>query len=116
MGALAEELGVPGVAVGIAHGDEDSFAYHGVTSVENPLPDDGTTLFQFGSTGKTFTSVAILRLVEARTVDLDAPGGSEPKSKLLTAGCNVTPARLPLGAARSCDNSLRLPRSSPDNG
>ena len=34
---------------------------------------DGATLFQFGSTGKTFTSVAILRLVEEGTVDLDAP-------------------------------------------
>ena len=48
---LAEELGIPGVAVGIVHGDDEQFAYHGVTSVENPLPVDGTTLFQFGSTG-----------------------------------------------------------------
>lgn len=70
---LAEELGIPGVAVGIIHGDAEQLAYHGVTSVENPLPVDGTTLFQFGSTGKTFTSVAILRLVEAGKVDLDAP-------------------------------------------
>lgn len=71
--ALAEELGIPGVAVGIVHGDRAEFAYHGVTSVENPLPVDGATLFQFGSTGKTFTSVAILRLVEDGAVDLDAP-------------------------------------------
>ena len=71
--ALAEELGVPGVAVGIVHGDRAEFAYHGVTSVENPLPVDGATLFQFGSTGKTFTAVAILRLVEDARVDLDAP-------------------------------------------
>jgi CubicO group peptidase (beta-lactamase class C family) len=61
------------VAVGVLHGDEEHLAYHGVTSVENPLPVDGDTLFQFGSTGKTFTSVALLRLVEAGTVDLDAP-------------------------------------------
>lgn len=70
---LAEELGVPGVAVGIVQADEEQYAYHGVTSIENPLPIDGTTLFQFGSTGKTFTSVAILRLVEEGKVDLDAP-------------------------------------------
>jgi CubicO group peptidase (beta-lactamase class C family) len=70
---LAEELGVPGVAVGVVHGDEEQYAYHGITSVENPLPVDETTLFQFGSTGKTYTAVALLRLVEAGQVDLDAP-------------------------------------------
>lgn len=71
--ALAEELAVPGVAVGILHGEDEVFAYHGVTSVENPLSVDGTTLFQFGSTGKTYTSVAILRLVQDGRIDLDAP-------------------------------------------
>ena len=55
------------------HADEEQYAYHGVTSIENPLPVDAGTLFQFGSTGKTFTSVAILRLAEAGKVDLDAP-------------------------------------------
>jgi CubicO group peptidase (beta-lactamase class C family) len=70
---LAEELGIPGAAVGIVQADHERYAYHGVTSIENPLPVDGATLFQFGSTGKTFTSVAILRLVEEGTVDLDAP-------------------------------------------
>lgn len=44
-----------------------------MTSVENPLPVDAATLFQFGSTGKTFTSVALLRLVERGEVDLEAP-------------------------------------------
>lgn len=61
------------MAVGVLHGDEERYAFHGITSVENPLPVDEGTLFQFGSTGKTFTSVALLRLVEAGTVDLDAP-------------------------------------------
>ena len=49
------------------------YAYHGVTNVENPLPVDHSTLFQFGSTGKTFTSVAMLRLGRDGRVDLDAP-------------------------------------------
>ena len=44
-----------------------------MTSVENPLPVDEKTLFQFGSTGKTFTATAIMRLVEQGKVDLDAP-------------------------------------------
>ncbi len=44
-----------------------------MTSVENPLPVDAATLFQFGSTGKTYTSVALLRLVERGAVELEAP-------------------------------------------
>lgn len=44
-----------------------------MTSVENPLPVEANTLFQFGSTGKTFTATAMMRLVEAGKVDWDAP-------------------------------------------
>lgn len=69
----AERLEVPGVAVGVYHAGAEHYAFHGVTSVENPLPVDDTTLFQFGSTGKTFTATALLRLVEDGKVDLDAP-------------------------------------------
>ena len=70
---LATALNVPGVAVGVILNGEEAYAYHGVTSVENPLEVDETTLFQFGSTGKTFTATAMLRLVEQGKVDLDAP-------------------------------------------
>jgi 8-oxo-dGTP pyrophosphatase MutT (NUDIX family) len=42
---LAEELNVPGVAVGVFHEERERYAYHGVTNVENPLPVDGSTLF-----------------------------------------------------------------------
>jgi CubicO group peptidase (beta-lactamase class C family) len=70
---LANELDVPGAAVGVVVGDDDHTAFHGVTSVEDPLPVDATTLFQNGSTGKTYTSTAILRLVERGEMDLDAP-------------------------------------------
>ncbi len=73
MRALAEDLDVPGVAVGILHGEDEVFAYHGVTNVEHPLAVDDTTLFQFGSTGKTYTAVAVLRLVQDGRLDLDAP-------------------------------------------
>ena len=69
---LAEELRVPGVAVGLLHDGQEQYAYHGVTSVDNPLPVDERTLFLCGSTTKTFTATAIMRLVEQGLVDLDA--------------------------------------------
>lgn len=69
----AEAAGVPGVAVGVWSGGDASYAFHGVTSIENPLTVDENTLFQFGSTGKTYTGTAIMRLVEDGRIDLDAP-------------------------------------------
>ena len=73
LGELAGALEVPGVAVGVYVDGEEPYAVHGVTSVENPLEVDANTLFQFGSTGKTFTSTALLRLVEQGAFDLDTP-------------------------------------------
>src|SRR5262245_10900164 len=70
---LANELEIPGAMVGVVFGDDDHGAFHGVTSVEDPLPVDEHTLFQNGSTGKTYTSTAILQLVERGEMDLDAP-------------------------------------------
>jgi CubicO group peptidase (beta-lactamase class C family) len=70
---LAGELEVPGVSVGVLHDGAEHYAYAGVTSVENPLPVDEATLFQFGSTGKTFTATAMMRLVDQGKVGLDAP-------------------------------------------
>ena len=64
---------MPGVAVAVYHQGTAHYAFHGVTSIDNPLPVDENTLFQFGSTGKTYTSTAMLRLVERGDVDLDAP-------------------------------------------
>jgi CubicO group peptidase (beta-lactamase class C family) len=71
--ALADELEVPGVAVGVALGEETHIAFHGVTSIEDPLPVDAGTLFQVGSTTKTYTATAILQLAEQGRVDLHAP-------------------------------------------
>lgn len=64
---------VPGVAVGIADGDQTYTAGLGVTSVDNPLEVTDETLFQIGSITKTFTATAIMRLVETGQLDLDAP-------------------------------------------
>ena len=69
----AERLKVPGVAVGIHHTGEDDYAFHGVTSIENPLEVNADTLFQIGSTTKTYTATAAMILVERGKLDLDAP-------------------------------------------
>ena len=69
----AQRLQVPGVAVGVTfEGSEHLFA-HGVTSVDNPLPVTADTLFQIGSTTKTFTATAAMRLVAGGRLRLDAP-------------------------------------------
>ena len=70
---LAEALGVPGAAVGVYHAGRERYAFHGVTSVENPLPVDAETLFQFGSTGKTFTATGVMCLVDRGLLELEAP-------------------------------------------
>lgn len=69
--SLAEELQVPGVAVGLLHEGDEHYAFHGVTSIENPLPVDERTLFLCGSTTKTFTATALMLLVEQGQVALD---------------------------------------------
>ena len=69
----AAELGVPGAIAGVLVDGQEHTAFHGVTSVENPLAVDASTLFQFGSTGKTYTATAVVRLVDQGLLDLDAP-------------------------------------------
>jgi CubicO group peptidase (beta-lactamase class C family) len=59
--------------VGIWHGGEEYVAGFGVTNVNHPLPVDGDTLFQIGSTTKTLTATVAMCLVEAGQLDLDAP-------------------------------------------
>ncbi|MGW2233416.1 serine hydrolase domain-containing protein [Streptomyces sp. NPDC001759] len=71
--AKAKEFDIPGVAVGVRVEGRELFACHGVTSIDNPLPVDRNTLFVLGSVTKTYTATAIMRLVEAGRVDLDAP-------------------------------------------
>ncbi len=84
----AAELGVPGATAGVLLDGQEHTAFHGVTSVENPLAVDASTLFQFGSTGKTFTATAMLRLVDQGKVDLDAPVRTYvPELMLKDAGC-----------------------------
>ena len=67
------DLQVPGAAVGIVAGKDEYAAGFGVTNLDHPLPVDTETLFQIGSTTKTVTATALMRLVEQGKVDLDAP-------------------------------------------
>src|SRR5947207_12215385 len=67
----ASRLEVPGVSVGVLIDGDEEYAFHGVTSLDNPLPVEENTLFQFGSTGKTFTATAMMLLVEQGKVDLN---------------------------------------------
>lgn len=70
---MAAEFGVTGAAAGVLVDGQERYAFCGVTSVDNPLPIEEGTLFQVGSTTKTFTATALLRLVDQGRVDLDAP-------------------------------------------
>lgn len=70
--AEMERLEVPGLAVGVLHDGVMYAGGFGVTNVDYPAPVDADTLFQVGSTSKTFTATALMRLVEAGRIDLDA--------------------------------------------
>lgn len=69
----ARELGVPGIAMGVEHGGQREIVTYGVTGVEHGRPIDEGTLFQIGSTAKTFTATAIMVLVEQGRIELDLP-------------------------------------------
>ncbi len=64
---------VPGVALGIFADGREFSAGFGVTNVRHPLEVNEHTLFQIGSTTKTFTATLAMRLAEAGKLDLDAP-------------------------------------------
>jgi CubicO group peptidase (beta-lactamase class C family) len=65
-------LEVPGLAMGVLHDGVMYTGGFGVTNVTHPLPVDADTLFQVGSTSKTFTATALMGLVERGEADLDA--------------------------------------------
>jgi len=64
---------IPGVAVAIWADGEECVKGYGVTNVDYPMPVDDDTVFRIGSTTKTFTGTAMMRLVDQGKVDLDAP-------------------------------------------
>ncbi|MFC3577811.1 serine hydrolase domain-containing protein [Streptomyces yaanensis] len=71
--ATAAKFGIPGVAVGVWADGRETYACHGVTNTENPLPVDQDTLYLLGSVTKTYTATVLMRLVAEGKVELDAP-------------------------------------------
>jgi len=71
--AAAEKFTIPGVAAAAWADGAETYACHGVTSLEDPRPVDEHTLYSLGSISKTFTATAMMRLVAQGKVDLDAP-------------------------------------------
>jgi CubicO group peptidase (beta-lactamase class C family) len=64
----------PGVIVGIVGADgKTSTRAYGLANVELNVPVSDKTIFQSGSVGKQFTSVAVMLLVEEGKIKLEAP-------------------------------------------
>ncbi len=71
--AAADEVRMPGVAVGVWANGHTTYACHGVTSLENPVPVHRDTVFLVGSMTKTYTATALMSLVADGQVELSAP-------------------------------------------
>jgi CubicO group peptidase (beta-lactamase class C family) len=67
-----ERLQVPGVAVGVISGGHSYAAGFGVTSLDHPLEVTPDTLFQVGSTSKTFAASAVMALADQGLLDVEA--------------------------------------------
>lgn len=69
--ACMESSHVPGVSIGMTIKGEVFTAGLGITSAANPLPVTAETLFQIGSTTKTFTALVVMQLMEQGKLALD---------------------------------------------
>ncbi len=70
---LRDRWAVPGAVVGVLNnGEARSWAF-GTADLEAGQPVTPSTLFQVGSITKIFTATALMQLVDAWSVDLDAP-------------------------------------------
>lgn len=69
--ATASELGVPGAIVGVVDGDQELIATTGVAAVDTGAAVTERTLFQIGSTSKTFTGTVAMHLIERGALGLD---------------------------------------------
>src|SRR5436190_2556296 len=70
---LMRRYGVPGVAAGLRIDGREYASGWGTTNVEYPMPVDSGTVFQVGSTTKTFTGTAAAIFVERGLLDLEGP-------------------------------------------
>jgi CubicO group peptidase (beta-lactamase class C family) len=64
---------IPGLALGVDHGDHIAYLKgYGIAGPDG-RPVTAQTPFVLGSTSKSFTALAVMQLVEAGKIDLDAP-------------------------------------------
>ena len=80
IGRLAEKIeaglakyAIPGAGLGVWYRGREYVRGFGVTSVDTNETVSGDTVFRIGSTSKTFTATAIMRLVERGRIALDRP-------------------------------------------
>jgi serine beta-lactamase-like protein LACTB, mitochondrial len=75
--AVAAEMAqskIPGLSVAVVVGEQTRYAKgFGLSDVENETPAAVATAYRLGSLSKPITAVAVLQLVEAGRLDLDAP-------------------------------------------
>ena len=68
------EQGIPGLQIAVVKDDNIVLSEsYGMANVENDVPATRTIRFPLNSATKTFTGVAMMQLVEAGLVDLNAP-------------------------------------------
>ncbi len=72
--AERQELGIPGLAVGILEHGELVFAHgFGRKGIASDGPVDEQTIFRTGSMGKVITALGVMSAVDDKLLDLDAP-------------------------------------------
>lgn len=76
---LAKKHAVPGASLAVLANGEITTAVTGVTHVETQAPVGVNTLFQIGSTTKTYTATLVMQLVDEGLLELDQPASEVVK-------------------------------------
>jgi hypothetical protein len=119
LGTLRGQLGIPGLAVGIAEGDHIVWAKGlGFADIEQQKPPASTTDFHLASLTKGFAGVIIVKLVTQGLVSLDDPVSKYGVNISGDAGIKVRhlanmtsegtpgPVRVAQASHRVCDEKI----------
>lgn len=66
-----QQESIPGLSIAFYKGDCGWSRGFGYADLENDVPASATTVYSLGSVTKTMTALAVMRLVEAGSIDLD---------------------------------------------
>ena len=84
-----------GLAVGVVHDGRLAFVGRGLADVTARTSITEDTVFRIGSVTKLFTAIAVMQLVEAGRVDLDAPANDYLRAyRLVPARASFRPATI----------------------